>query len=211
MLTSLPERPYACYCSLLYWQNSFLSCRHLTCPVNHTSCALCQQNPNRRCELGNNFAPKQLEKQPLITSCGSPINISLKNLVPAGKDSTAEVCSSSTSAALEPERLCLEVRQATSQQPYITVSICLCVQLRNIEKVHLSNIIMDPAAAGTAHHNLLLILQYWYITLLTCYLLQQQSASTSLGSSRQSVCALQTQLHGMQPFHRLCPEMVFNR
>ena len=48
----------------------------------------------------------------------------------------------------------------------------------------------------------------WYITLLICYLLQQQSASTSLGSSRQSVCALQTQLHGMQPFHRLCPRLV---
>ncbi|DBA71141.1 TPA: PSII 6.1 kDa protein, variant 3 [Trebouxia sp. C0005] len=83
-------------------------CVHLTCPLNNTRCALCQQNPNRRCEVGNNFAPKQLEKQHLTASCGSPINLNLKNLVPAWKDSTAEAQSSPTTSPPGTERLCLE-------------------------------------------------------------------------------------------------------
>jgi len=133
----LTRKAYARYCSPLSASAPAftlanlitLHCRHLTCPLDNTSCALCQQNSNRRCEVGNNFAPKQLEKQPLTTSCGSPINIGLKNLAPAAKDSTAEAQSSCTTSPPEPERLCLEVRQATSRQPYITVSLCLCIQL----------------------------------------------------------------------------------
>ncbi|KAL0030750.1 hypothetical protein WJX77_004631 [Trebouxia sp. C0004] len=83
-------------------------CLHLTCPLDNTVCALCQQNPNRRCEVGNNFALKQLEKQPLTAPCGSSINISFKTLAPDWKDSTAEAQSSSTASLPEPERLCLE-------------------------------------------------------------------------------------------------------
>lgn len=85
-------------------------CRHLTCPIRGTYCALCQQNPNRRCEIGNNFAPKQLEKQPLTASCGSSIQISHKHLESVYKGNEVLACSASSQPAQEPEGLCLEVR-----------------------------------------------------------------------------------------------------
>ena len=84
--------------------------RHPTCPIKGTCCALCQQNPNRRCEIGNNFAPKQLEKQPLTASCGSSIQISLEHLESVYKGNEVLACSASSQPAQEPEGLCLEVR-----------------------------------------------------------------------------------------------------
>ena len=84
-------------------------CRHLTCPVGNTSCPLCQQNPNRRCQLGNNFAAKQLEKQSLVSACGSSITISLKHSDRSWRG-TAESCSSSSPAAVQDgSGICLEV------------------------------------------------------------------------------------------------------
>jgi len=65
--------------------------------------------------VGNNFASKQLEKQTLTTACGSPVRISIKNLETCWKDSMVEACSSSSqSPAVEPEGLCLEVKEHIS-------------------------------------------------------------------------------------------------
>ena len=71
---------------------------------------MCQQNPNRRCQTGNNFASKQLEKQSLTTACGSSVRVSLKHLEAAWKGSGQEPSSCSSQSTLpDPEGLCLEV------------------------------------------------------------------------------------------------------
>lgn len=84
-------------------------CRHLTCPAENTSCPLCQHNPNRRCHLADNFAPKQLEKQPLLSCCGSSVRIGLTHCNNLWQG-PVESCSSSRQAAVqECDEICLEV------------------------------------------------------------------------------------------------------
>ena len=48
-------------------------CRNLTC--FNPRCALCCQNPNKRCPDSVNFASKYLEKNPLKSKCGASIRI----------------------------------------------------------------------------------------------------------------------------------------
>ncbi|KAL3143120.1 PSII 6.1 kDa protein [Trebouxia sp. C0009 RCD-2024] len=82
--------------------------RHLTCPAENTTCPLCQHNPNRRCQLADNFAPKQLEKQPLLSCCGSSVRIGLMHCNNLWQE-PFESCSSSRQASVqECEEICLE-------------------------------------------------------------------------------------------------------
>jgi len=52
-------------------------CRNLTCL--NPRCALCCQNPNKRCPDSVNFASKYLEKNPLKSKCGASIRIEVVN------------------------------------------------------------------------------------------------------------------------------------
>ncbi|DBB00136.1 TPA: PSII 6.1 kDa protein, variant 2 [Trebouxia sp. C0004] len=52
-------------------------CQNLTCL--NPRCALCCQNPNKRCPDSVNFASKYLEKNPLKSKCGASIKIEVVN------------------------------------------------------------------------------------------------------------------------------------
>ncbi|KAL0051109.1 hypothetical protein WJX82_002198 [Trebouxia sp. C0006] len=52
-------------------------CQNLTC--FNPRCALCCQNPNKRCPDSVNFASKYLEKNPLKSKCGASIRIEVVN------------------------------------------------------------------------------------------------------------------------------------
>ncbi|KAL0038779.1 hypothetical protein WJX79_007340 [Trebouxia sp. C0005] len=52
-------------------------CQNLTCL--NPRCALCCQNPNKRCPDSVNFACKYLEKNPLKSKCGASIRIEVVN------------------------------------------------------------------------------------------------------------------------------------
>lgn len=52
-------------------------CQNLTCL--NPRCALCCQNPNKRCPDSVNFASKYLEKNPLKSKCGASIRIEVVN------------------------------------------------------------------------------------------------------------------------------------
>lgn len=114
----------------LQYKNAYracILCRHLTCPVDNINCSLCQHNPNRRCELDKNFAAKQLEKQPLVSACGSPVRVSLKQYDISGQGSV-DCCSSSSQAAVqECDALCLEVCIMAFMQPFTSYQITLSV------------------------------------------------------------------------------------
>lgn len=158
--------------------------RHLTCPVRGTYCALCQQNPNRRCEIGNNFAPKQLEKQPLTASCGSSIQISLKHLESVYKGNEVLACSASSQTAQKPEGLCLEVR---CQYQYDTPCISMVHRVLKSMSCHRVSL-LDGLHQPCIHH-----VMAWHVThraLHACavsaaYLLGCQSPSRPQHKMRQ--------------------------
>lgn len=104
--------------------------------MGSATCSLCQHNPNRRCQLGNNFAAKQLEKQPLVSACGSSVRISIRQYDRAVQRIVGSCCSSNQAALQEDcDGLCLEVSIAAVMQATLAIldSFAACTSLRHTE------------------------------------------------------------------------------
>ena len=56
-----------------WFRKQVVQCRHLGC--NDTTCALCAQNPQRRCQ--GNFASKYLAGDVLKAKCGASIRVEI--------------------------------------------------------------------------------------------------------------------------------------
>lgn len=121
--------------------------------MGSATCSLCQHNPNRRCQLGNNFAAKQLEKQPLVSACGSSVRISIRQYDRAVQGIVGSCSSSNQAAVQDCDGLCLEVNIAAVMQAMLAIlgSLSVYVCLRHTD-VHSESELNDSLPAHSASY-----------------------------------------------------------